>query len=170
MRKEAAKRMNDEIIIRPLVARDNEALASIIRRSLEEFGAAKQGTVYFDATTDRLHEVFKQEGSAYFVAEAGDNVLGGAGIFPTEALPEHTCELVKMYLLKEARGKGLGKILLQQCISEAKKMGYNKMYLESMPELKTAIAMYKSSGFKNIDKALGNSGHGGCSVWMIKDL
>lgn len=158
------------MIIRPLLAKDNKALAGIIRRSLEEFDAARPGTVYFDATTDHLDEVFKQDGSAYFVAEAGNKILGGAGIFPTEGLQEHTCELVKMYLAKDARGKGLGKTLLEKCMREAKKLGYTQMYLESMPELKTAIAMYKSSGFKNIEKALGNSGHGGCSVWMIKDL
>lgn len=162
--------MTNEIIIRPLLAKDDEVLASIIRGSLEEFGAAKPGTVYYDTTTDHLHDVFKQEGSAYFVAESGNKILGGAGIFPTNALPAHTCELVKMYLSKEARGKGIGKTLLEVCFREAKKLGYNQMYLESMPELKTAISMYKSAGFQNIEKALGNSGHDGCSVWMIKDL
>ncbi|MEO6638578.1 MAG: GNAT family N-acetyltransferase [Ginsengibacter sp.] len=162
--------MNDEIIIRPISEKDDEVLASIIRGSLEEFGAAKPGTVYYDATTDHLHAVFEQEGSAYFVADGGNKLLGGAGIFPTDALPAHTCELVKMYLSKDARGKGLGKNLLEICIREAKKLGYKQMYLESMPELKTAIAMYKNAGFQNIEKALGNSGHGGCSVWMIKDL
>ncbi|MDQ6761281.1 MAG: GNAT family N-acetyltransferase [Bacteroidota bacterium] len=162
--------MPDHIKIRPIIVTDDAMIAAIIRTSLDEFGAAKPGTVYFDETTDHLHDVFKQAGSAYFVAEEENKILGGAGIFPTQGLPGHTCELVKMYLSKEARGKGLGKILLEKCMSEAKKMGYKKMYLESMPELKTAISMYNNLGFKNIEKALGNSGHGGCTVWMIKDL
>ncbi len=162
--------MPDQIKIRAILETDDARIAAIIRTALEEFGAAKRGTVYFDETTDHLHEVFKQEGSAYFIAEEGNKILGGAGIFPTEGLPSYTCELVKMYLSKEARGKGLGKTLLEKCISEAKKIGYKQMYLESMPELKTAISMYNNSGFKNIEKALGNSGHGGCSVWMVKDL
>ncbi len=162
--------MPDQIKIRAILETDNTRIAAIIRTSLEEFGAAKRGTVYFDETTDHLHEVFKKEGSAYFIAEEENHMLGGAGIFPTEGLQLHTCELVKMYLSKEARGKGLGKTLLEKCISEAKKLGYEKMYLESMPELENAIAMYNNSGFKNIEKALGNTGHGGCSVWMIKDL
>lgn len=162
--------MPGQIEIRAILETDDVLIAAIIRTSLVEFGAAKRGTVYFDKTTDHLHEVFKEEKSAYFIAEEQNHILGGAGIFPTEGLPLHTCELVKMYLLKEARGKGLGKTLLEKCISEAKKSGYKQMYLESMPELKTAISMYNNAGFRNIDGALGNSGHGGCSVWMIKDL
>lgn len=160
----------NEITIRPIAAVDDVMLASIIRNSLEEFGAARPGTVYFDETTDHLFNVFKRNRSAYFVAVKNDKVIGGAGFFPTEALPDQTCELVKMYLSNEARGHGLGKILLQTCMKEARKQGYNKMYLESMPELKTAIAMYTKAGFTHIEKAIGNSGHNGCSVWMIKDL
>ena len=162
--------MPDQIEIRAILQRDNTWIAAIIRKALEEFGTAKLGTVYFDETTDHLHQVFKRERSAYFIAEEGNKILGGAGIFPTKGLPPHTCELVKMYLSKEARGKGLGKTLLEICISKAKKLRYKQMYLESMPELTTAISMYNNSGFKNIEKALGNSGHDGCSVWMIKDL
>ena len=162
--------MKSEIIIRPIAAEDNAAIAAIIRKSLEEFNAAKPGTVYFDKTTDFLYELFTQDFSAYFIAEEGNKILGGAGIYPTEGLPKNTCELVKMYLSKEARGKGLGRTLLQKCVSEAKKIGYKQMYLESMPELKTAISMYNNSGFNNVGHPLGNSVHNGCSVWMIKDL
>jgi len=44
------------------------------------------------------------------------------------------------------------------------------MYLESMPELSNAIGMYQKNGFKKITGPLGNSGHTGCDVWMIKEL
>lgn len=160
----------NQITIRPISEKDDAVLASIIRNSLEEFGAAKAGTVYFDETTDHLYNLFRTNDSAYFVAVKNDTVTGGAGIFPTKGLPGQTCELVKMYLSKEARGHGLGKILLQTCMAEAKKCGYKKMYLESMPELKNAIAMYTKAGFAHIEKAIGNSGHNGCGVWMIKEL
>ena len=162
--------MKDEIFIRTITAEDDEKLALIIRSSLEEFGAAKPGTVYFDETTDHLHEVFQTERSAYFVVEVDGEVCGGAGIFPTKALPPKTCELVKMYLSSKARGKGIGKLLLDKCIREAKNKEFGKMYLESMPGLVNAIAMYKKNGFTFITKSLGNSGHTGCEVFMVKDL
>jgi putative acetyltransferase len=44
------------------------------------------------------------------------------------------------------------------------------MDLESMPELTNAIAMYIKNGFTNIVGPLGNSGHTGCEVWMIRYL
>ncbi len=44
--------------VRNIVSKDNAAMAKIIRNSLEEFNAAKPGTVYFDETTDRLSDLF----------------------------------------------------------------------------------------------------------------
>lgn len=162
--------MKDEIIIRKIMAGDNAKLATIIRSSLEDFNAVKPGTVYFDETTDHLYELFQQERSCYFVATINDEVIAGGGIFPTEALPPKTCELVKMYVLAAARGKGLGKRLLQQCIDEAKNIGFEKIYIETMPELTNAIEMYKKYGFTFIPTSLGNSGHTGCDLFMMKDL
>jgi putative acetyltransferase len=158
------------MLIRKIVADDNYALAGIIRNSLMEFNAAKPGTVYFDETTDHLSGVFTQERSAYFVMVVGDEIAGGAGFYPTEGLPENTCELVKIYLAKEFRRKGFGEMLLQKCMEEAKNEGYKKMYLESMPELTNAIPLYEKNGFTYLPGPLGNSGHSGCGIWMIKDL
>lgn len=87
-----------EIIIRNIQPTDNPFLSKIIKNALEEFGANHPGTVYYDASTDSLSELFKQKGSAYFVAELAGEIVGGGGIFPTEGLPADTCELVKMYL------------------------------------------------------------------------
>ncbi len=162
--------MNDEIIIRKIIASDNATLAAIIRSSLEDFNAVKPGTVYFDETTDHLYELFQRDRSCYFVATISDEVIAGAGIFPTEGLPPKTCELVKIYVSATARGKGLGKILLQQCVDEAKKNGFEKMYIETMPELTNAIEMYKKYGFTFIPTSLGNSGHNGCDLFMMKDI
>lgn len=158
------------MLIRKLKEGDNETMARIIRNSLSEFNAAKAGTVYFDKTTDQLSDLFEAKGSDYFVVEIDNEIAGGAGIFPTRGLTENTCELVKMYVAKNFRNNGIGQTLLEKCMKEAKTNGYEKMYLESMPELLNAINMYKKNGFTNIPGPLGNSGHTGCSVWMIRDL
>ena len=162
--------MKNEFTIREIKVTDNSALASIVRDCLTEFNAAKPGTVFYDKTTDRLYEVFQKERSKYFVVEKDGIIAGGAGIYPTSGLEADTCELVKMYLIKQARGLGLGKILLQKCIDEAKQQGFKKMYLESMPELKLAIPMYEKFGFRFLKGPQGNSGHTGCDVWMMKKL
>ena len=161
----------DDVLIRNIEKKDNAALARVIRNTLEEFGANHPGTVYYDESTDHLHEVFSgNPGAVYFIAEAYGEVVGGAGIFPTNGLPVDTCELVKMYLLPEVRGIGLGSRLIENCISYARQQGYKKIYLESMPELAKALKTYEKFGFVYLDGPMGNTGHFGCEKWMLKDL
>ena len=160
-----------DIQIRPIQLEDNPAIAKIIRSTLEEFGANKPGTVYFDSETDHLFELFsKTPGSVYQVALQDGKLVGGAGIYPTPDLPEGTCELVKMYLLAAARGKGVGRILIEKAFQLASNLGYQAIYLETMPELKKAIYIYEKMGFKYLNGPMGNSGHTGCDIWMIKTL
>ena len=97
-------------------------------------------------------------------------MVGGSGIFPTPGLPEGCCELVKLYLLAEMRGQGLGLMLMENCFHKAIEMGFTQIYLETMPELRTAIGLYEKAGFTNLPGPLGRSGHFGCDVWMIKYL
>lgn len=159
------------INIRPIQKADNALIASIIRASLEEFGANKPGTVYFDDTTDHLFELFQEHTKcAYFIAEEDGIILGGAGYFHSEGLDETTCELVKMYLSKSARGKGLGKKMIEHCIANAKQNGFEQMYLETMPELKKAIQVYELFGFDYLKGPMGNTGHDGCGIWMLKKI
>lgn len=156
--------------IRTIIPSDNPVLAKIIRQTLEEFGANHPGTVYFDESTDQLFELFQQEKSRYFVAEKEESLLGGAGIFPTPGLEADTCELVKMYLLPQARGQGLGRTLIQTALAFAREAGYRRVYLETMPELEQAIRVYEKFGFAPLQKPMGNSGHSGCSKWMLLNL
>ena len=157
--------------IRTIEKKDNALLAHIIRSTLEEFGANHPGTVYYDESTDHLFEVFTQEPrSIYFVAEMNGEVVGGGGIFPSDGLPGDTCELVKMYLLPQARGKGLGRLLISRCLDFAARAGFQKIYLETMPELKKALKTYEQMGFEYLDHAMGNTGHFGCALWMIKNI
>jgi putative acetyltransferase len=162
--------MNQNIIIRRLRQEDNQQIAHIIRSVLAEFKANKPGTVYYDPTTDDLFKLFQTPRSAYFVAEMNDEIIGGSGVYPTPNLPEGCCELVKLYLLQQARGKRLGKTLIEKCFDTAKEFGYTSMYLETMPELNTAVGLYEQLGFYYLKESLGNSGHFGCDIWMMKEL
>jgi putative acetyltransferase len=159
-----------KITIREIDRSDNAALAKIVKDTLAEFGANHPGTVYYDPTTDALYELFQTPGAGYFVAEVDGKLAGGAGIYPTDGLPQGTCELVKMYLLPEARGLGLGRTLVEKSLGFAKEEGYQQVYLESMPELKKALSMYAKFGFEYLKGPMGNSGHTGCSLWMLKKI
>lgn len=160
--------MNNELEIRPIQPEDNAALASVIRSVLEEFDAAKPGTVYTDPTTDNLFELFQTPQSAYFVALLNDEIVGGCGIYPTKGLPEGCTELVKLYLASVTRGKGLGKALMERCFEIAQQNGYTEIYLETLPELHIAVGLYERLGFEYLEKPYGESGHFACDLWMAR--
>ena len=160
----------ENLTIRPIEESDNPVLAKVVRDTLAEFGANRPGTVYYDETTDQLFELFQKPGSIYYVALMDDEIVGGGGIYPSDGLPNGTCELVKMYLLPEARGIGLGKRIIEECLAFAKENGYSQVYIESMPELENALKVYEKFGFKYISAPLGNTGHHGCEKWMLRSL
>lgn len=160
----------DDILIRRIEPSDNPTIAAIIRQTLKEFGANHPGTVYYDKTTDHLYELFQQERSVYNIALLNGKIVGGGGIYPTEGLPADTCELVKMYLLPEARGTGLGSKMISLCLEQAKQYGFSNVYLETMNELKAALKVYERMGFAYLDGPMGNSGHFGCPLWMLRSL
>ncbi len=160
----------DNLIIRKVAKPDNTRLANLIRDVFDEYNAPHQCTVYSDPTTNDLYTLFQKQRSVLWVAELDKKILGCCGIYATEGLPEDCAELAKFYLLHEARGKGIGKKLMQQCFQSAKDIGYKDLYIESLPQFSIAVSMYEKYGFVRIDKPLGNSGHTSCNIWMLKEL
>jgi putative acetyltransferase len=158
------------ITFRPIEEKDNKEIAELIRTVFREFNIQKPGTVYFDPTTDNLFGLFSTSGSAYWIAEENSIIVGGCGVYPTPGLPEGCAELVKLYLSASQRGKGVGRQLMEKTFDSARTMGYRQLYLESLPELGRAISLYEKADFKFIPGPLGNSGHFGCNIWMLKDL
>ena len=162
--------MEDILDIREAVVADNPLLATIIRSAFKEFDAPTCGTVYSDPTTDNLFQLFTAQNAVLFVAELNGEVVGCSGIYPTEGLEEGCAELVKLYISKEVRGFGIGKQLMIQCFRAAIDFGYKKIYLESLPNFSKAISMYEKSGFVKLNHPMGNTGHTGCNIWMLKEL
>jgi putative acetyltransferase len=156
--------------IRPIQPKDDAEMGKIIKSVLTEFKANKPGTAYFDESTNHLSATFINDKSAYWVVEENEMVIGGGGIYPTEGLPEHTCEMVKLYLSPQARNRGLGKAIILKCFEKAIAFGYQNVYLETMPELDQAVNLYERLGFEHQPCALGNTGHFGCNIWMVKKL
>lgn len=156
--------------LRKVEKKDNAALAKMIRAVFEEHNAPKEGTVYSDPTTDHLYELFETPKSVLWIAEINGEVLGCCGIYPTKGLPENCVELVKFYLPKETRGKGIGKELMEHSITSAKEFGYTQLYLESLPHYSKAVNIYEKQGFVRLNQPLGDSGHGSCNIWMLKEL
>jgi len=156
--------------IREIKLEDNPKIAQAIRDILIEFGVPKVGTAYADKLLDTLFETYDIEKAAYYIIEKDGNIYGGAGIKQLENYDGKVCELQKMYFLPEARGIGLGSIMMELCLQKAKEFGFEQCYLETLPYMKDARKLYKKSGFKNLSERMGDTGHYSCNLWMLKDL
>ncbi|PLR41182.1 GNAT family N-acetyltransferase [Chimaeribacter californicus] len=159
------------VVIRPLTAADNAAIAQVIRRVSAEFGlTADKGYTVSDPNLDHLYDLYSQPRSAYWVIEADGAIAGGGGIAPLAGAEADLCELQKMYFLPILRGQGLAKKLALQAMDFAREQGFGRCYLETTASLTQAVALYERLGFEHISGPLGNTGHVDCEVTMLKTL
>ncbi|VAW21758.1 Uncharacterized acetyltransferase YjgM [hydrothermal vent metagenome] len=161
---------HNNFTIREIKQEDNLKIAKTIRDILVEFGVPKVGTAYADKLLDTLFETYNIKNAVYFIIEKEGKIFGGAGIKQLDNYDGNVCELQKMYFLPEARGIGLGKVLIELCLQKAKEFGFEKCYLETLPYMKDARKLYKKVGFKDLDARMGDTGHYSCNLWMLKDL
>lgn len=158
------------IVIREIQKEDNPQIAAVIREVFIADNFPKTGTAFADTQLDFMFEAYDKPRAAYFVVENNGKIIGGGGISQLDNSTENICELQKMYFLQEARGKGIGFQMIEKCLEKAAKLGYEKCYLETLPEMLTAQHLYKKAGFEYLCTPMGNTGHTTCPVWMIKNL
>ncbi|NOT88820.1 MAG: GNAT family N-acetyltransferase [Lysobacter sp.] len=161
--------------IRPIEARDDAAIAAIIRSVMPEFGASGCGFAINDPEVDWMHRAYAEPRSAYFVIERNDAsghpvVEGGGGIAPLSGGDSSVCELRKMYFLPSLRGLGAGTALMARCLDAARASGFQRCYLETLTGMDAAMRLYERSGFRRIDTAMGATGHGGCNTFYLREL
>ncbi len=149
---------------------DDPVIYTIIRTALTEYGGDIPGTAWSDPQLKSLSEWYAQPRRAYWVVEHQGVVVGGGGVGPLQGEAANVGELQKMYLAKEARGQGFGKRLIERILEEARLMGYDYCYLETLPAMTLATHLYEASGFRRLDAPMGNTGHHECGLCYGKDL
>ncbi|NII09348.1 GNAT family N-acetyltransferase [Oleiagrimonas sp. C23AA] len=162
--------MSDTFTIRPIRPADEAAMAAVIRAVMPEFGADGPGFAIHDPEVDTLHGAYEVPGRAYFVVEKDGRVMGGAGIAPLDGQGDGTCELRKMYFLRELRGLGAGHALMARCLEAARAMDYTRCYIETLTGMDGAKALYLKSGFTPIAAPLGDTGHFACDRYYLREL
>jgi putative acetyltransferase len=139
----------NEFQIRVATNQDIPSIRNVVFLSLKEFGLHPdiKGK---DKDLNDIEKSYLADNGFFGVVVHSETTLivGCFGLYPVS---QHICELRKMYLLKEQRGKGLGKFILDTAIQVARDKDYKKIMLETISVLKTAISLYKRYGFKETE-------------------
>ena len=74
-----------------------------------------------------------------------------AGCIVLRPLSDDRCELKRLYVRPQFRGKGIARMLCERILEDAQKTGYMEIYLDTLPELSAAIRLYEKLGFSYTD-------------------
>jgi putative acetyltransferase len=136
--------------IREAQSVDADAIRAIVSETLAEFGfgVESSGT---DADLADVPRSYQDKGGVFrVVVDEDDRIVGCGGLYP---IGPGVVELRKMYFRPEIRGQGLGRVLLEDLIGEARSREFARIELETASNLTAAIALYQRAGFVETDGA-----------------
>ena len=147
-----------------VVGRGDSAEARELVAAMEDWVTEGFGPTTPDRTsTVAAAEMVPPDGAFVVVREDGRPVAGG-GI---RRLSDGVCEIKRMYVLPEARGRGHGRRVLEALESVALRLGYRRARLDAAQSMTTAMGLYESAGYRPIPDYNGNSY---ASFWGEKRL
>ena len=136
------------VTLRTLTADDTEALEQV-RQYFRNYAAwlgVDLSYQNFDQEMASLPGAYAAPQGRLFFAEVDGRPAGCVGLRP---LPdsEGVCEMKRLYVTPEERGHGVGAALAMAVIKAAKEIGYRKLMLDTMPNMRMAVKLYRELGF-----------------------
>jgi GNAT superfamily N-acetyltransferase len=105
------------------------------------------------------------KGGVILIAERAGVAVGCCALLP---MGEGRWELTKMAVAEAMRGQGIGVLLMTAVIDQARRLGAERLFLESNTVLEPAIALYRRFGFQEV--AVCGSMYQRCNIAMERPL
>lgn len=140
-----------------------DAARTLFREYSEKLGVSLcfQG---FEQELTTLETMYAAPGGALLLIEQDGAFLGCAGL---RALGEHA-EMKRLYVRPELRGQGWGRRLAEAIVERARALGYRRLYLDTLPAMTEARALYRDMGFVDTDAYYMNPVDG--VTYLVRDL
>jgi GNAT superfamily N-acetyltransferase len=103
----------------------------------------------FDRELETLPEMYGHPRGALFLATQSSDgqTVGCVGL---REIGPGTCEMKRLYVRETVRGHGLGRQLVDALLAHARKLGYQRIRLDTLAMMTEARALYASLGFRPI--------------------
>lgn len=119
----------------------------------------------YDAELQNLNTKYGLPAGRLYLAYYDGELAGCIGL---KKIDMNNCEMKRLYVRPQFRGKHIGRMLAEKIIHDAREIGYKHMLLDTLSFLKSAVFMYKKLGFYEIDSY--NDSPMDTSIYMKLDL
>jgi len=130
-----------------LVAPSSAAEWAEAKRLVREYAASLAVDLCFqdfDHELAHFEEEYGPPGGAFFLEK---DAMGCGGL---RKFADGIAEMKRLYVVPAGRGRGIGEALARRIVDEARRLGYRRLVLDTLPDMKAAQALYRSLGFKEI--------------------
>jgi GNAT superfamily N-acetyltransferase len=126
-------------------------LLASMEAEIDALYADRTGSIHVDSATSAAG--MSPPAGAFLVVWSGDEAIGCGGLHRLDA---DTCEIKRMYLRPDWRGRGLSALLLEALEEQARALGYARTRLDTGDRQSAAKVLYDSTGYREIRDYNGN--------------
>jgi len=133
-----------------ILAAHEKPFLPAIRRLFEAYAAEIEVDLCFQGFAAELAGLpggYAPPGGRLFLAQRDNDPAGCVALRPFD---DDACEMKRLYVCPAHRGLGLGRELATAAIEAAHAIGYQRMRLDTLPSMQTALGLYRTLGFREI--------------------